>query len=296
MKYFPWIIICLLGLFLSVPFFASAATDTAPVPEAGEEEVKPPKASSSDKVTGSVSLGILSKYISRGYEYSRSSITIQPSVNIIYKGFSLTYWGNIDTKAKETPSYFPDNFNKTNKKWFNETDLTLSYGNTFGIATLTGGYISYNTKYAEETEELFLSVSLDIISKPTLAIYQDITSYPGTYINLSFAHSFDLYKEKSIMFDIGASFGYFAGKGHYWKTYSAATGDYTGRKYKGLHDGMVKAGFTIPITRAFVIQPTAQYWFPLSGNAKKKVSGVPYNPNGTVLNNFVWGITLAYNF
>ena len=46
-------------------------------------------------------------------------------------------------------------------------------------------------------------------SKPSLSIYRDITNYPGTYLNLSFAHSFPIVKDMTL--DLGASFGYFIG-------------------------------------------------------------------------------------
>lgn len=295
MKSIACITICLLGLFLFVST-AAATGNPGSTSQAGKEETGQPEKPAEERVTGSVSAGIFSKYIFRGYELSRNSVVIQPATSVEYKGFSVSFWGNIDTNSRETPSNFPGDHGKTGKKWFNETDLTISYGRKLGIVTLTGGYIYYNTKYTEETEELFLSAGFDVITKPTVSINQDITSYPGTYINLSFSHSFDLYTEKGITLDLGASFGYFIGKGRSWKTYSMVTDDYTGKKYRGFHDGSIKAGFTVPVTKAFVIQPTAQYWFPLSGNAKKKVNGIPYNPGGNVLNNFVWGVSFSYTF
>lgn len=261
------------------------------VAESGAQEKK-----EEAKVTGSGSIGLFNKYIFRGYELSKGSLVVQPALSASYKGFTVTYWGNIDTDARDTQSYFPSSYGKEGKKWFNETDLTVSYTYTFNKLALTFGYIYYNTKYAEETEELFLGAALDVITKPSLTIYQDITSYPGTYVNLAFAHSFDLMKEKGITLDLGASAGYFHGSGKYWKTYQPATGGYTGKKYSGLHDGMVKAGLTIPVTKAFMVQPVVQYWFPLSGDAKKKYGPVSYNPNGYLADNVVYGATFTYSF
>jgi len=64
---------------------------------------------------------------------------------------------------------------------------------------------------------------------------------------------------------------------------------------------MVKAGFTIPVTKAFTIQPMVQYWFPLSGDAGREYPTAgdikdSYNPNGPVNNNFVYGIGFTYAF
>jgi hypothetical protein len=264
------------------------------VPAAGEEARKTEEAG----VAGTASVGVFNRYIFRGYEIGRSGLVVQPSLSATYKGFTAAFWGNIDTHQRDTTSAV---FTRPGSKGFNETDLTLSY--TYGIGNLavTGGYIYYNLKYAEETEEIFLSFAYDVFSKPTLSIYRDVNTYPGTYVNLAFSHSMPVNKEITI--DLGASFGYFAGDGKFWRTYETATADYTGRKYKGLHDGMVKAGLTIPVTKAFSVQPVVQLWFPLSGDAKKTYGTnpatglrIPYNPNGYVPTSLVGGITASYNF
>jgi hypothetical protein len=264
-------------------------------PVLGEEGGKKEEA----KVTGSGSLGVYNQYIFRGYEIGKSGLVIQPSLTASYKGFSATLWGNVDTNQRSTKTADFSAESKAFKKGWNETDLTLSYTHAIDKLSLTGGYIYYGTNYCDQTEELFGTIAYDIISKPTLSIYRDMTSYKGTYINLSFGHSFPVHKEVTL--DLGASFGYFAGESDYWKTYDRSTGTYTGSKYKGFHDGMVKAGLTIPITKAFSIQPTVQYWFPLSGDASREYPTAgdikdSYNPNGPVNNNFVYGIGFTYAF
>ncbi len=74
----------------------------------------------------------------------------------------------------------------------------------------------------------------------------------------------------------------------------------TGSKYSAFHDGNVKAGFTIPVTKIFSVQPVVQYWFPLSGDANKQVrdsTGLhEFNPNGHLDQTFVYGLNLNLNF
>lgn len=238
------------------------------------------------KVTGTASAGVFSRYIFRGYELSKDSISVQPAVSISYAGFSAAFWGSIDGNETATQSFIPD---RPGRKSFNETDLTLGYTYNIGKAGLTGGYIYYGTKYTSETEELFVTVSYDIITKPTLSVYRDITSYPGTYINLTLAHSLPVYKESTL--DLSASAGYFVGEDEYFRTTDPASGA-PGRKYSAFHDGMIKAGLTIPVARGISLQPTAQYWFPLSNDARKH----GHNPNGHLDNTFVPGLTITYNF
>jgi hypothetical protein len=249
-------------------------------PAVEQQKVPAAREEAPTAVTGTATVGIYNKYIFRGYELSKRSMVIQPGLTVSYGGFSVSYWGNIDTKEHETQNFVPD---RPRHKSFNETDLTLSYAYAIDKLALTGGYTYYNTKYVDETQELFVTVSYDMIGKPTLSIYRDVDAYPGTYFNVSLAHSVKVYGETT--FDLGASAGYQWGDGNYWKTPS-------GRKYSAFHDGMVKAGFTIPVTKKVSIVPTIQYWFPLSGKAGKK----DYNPNGRLERNVQGGIGINYNF
>lgn len=252
-------------------------------------EVAPPG------VTGTAALGVYNKYIFRGYELSRNSVVVQPALSASYGGFSASFWGNIDSREHGTQNFTPD---RDKQRSFNETDLILSYTYAIDKWSLTGGWIYYNTKYADETQELFGSVAYDIFGKPTLSIYRDFDRYPGTYFNFSLSHSIKIYKEVTL--DLGASAGYMWGDGNYWKTYEPSTDDRTGTKYSAFHDGMVKLGFTIPVTKKVSVVPVAQYWFPLSGKASRKFStpGGPqsYNPNGYLGTNFVGGASVTYNF
>lgn len=266
------------------------------------EEVKPPEAGTvpapAPEVTGSASMAFLNRYIFRGYQIGKSGLVIQPSASISYKGFSFIYWGNFDTHQSNTTSA---TFAGEGQSGYNETDLTLSYTYQVGKLSLTGGYVHYELRYAKSTGEFFVTTACDVITKPTLSIYQDVSAYPGTYVNLSFAHSFNL--PKDITLDLGASFGYESGQGRYWETYQPSTATYTGSKYKGLHDGMVKAGFTIPVTKAFLIQPVYQYYFPLSADSNRTYGIDPTtglrisnNPMGYLTSSQVFGVNFVYNF
>ncbi len=248
-------------------------------------------AAEESKISGFAGVGVFNKYVFRGYEFSDRSIVIQPSLGMGYRDFSLTFWGNMDTKEHPTQSFTPD---RPGKKSFNETDVNFSYSRSVGKIGLTGGYAYYGTKYVTETEELYLSLSYDTYAKPTLSIYRDIASFPGTYINLALSQSWKIYKENTL--DLSGSVGYFAGDSGYWKTFDSSTGGYTGEKYRAFHDGMISAGFTMPIGRNFVVQPIVQYWFPLSDKAKRTVDGRPYNPNGRLEDTFIGGVNIKLSF
>jgi hypothetical protein len=237
------------------------------------------------------SIGFYNQYMFRGYQIGKDSLIIQPSLSASYRGFSASFWGNIDTHEKATQNFTPDRPGRTS---FNEADLTLSYTYVVNKWSFTGGYIYYNTKYMDETQEFYGSVSWDVFAKPTLSIYRDVASYPGWYINLSLAQSFKIYKEVSL--DLGAGVSYALGTGSFWDTYQASTGAYTGSKYSAFHSGMLSAGLTIPVTKKFSVQPMLAWWFPLSSDAKKRVDGNSYNPAGYL--KYLWqgGVNCTYNF
>ena len=262
-----------MGLILS---FLSAATRGW----GGEEE----------KVSVNAGLGVFNRYIFRGYEIGQDSVVFQPSLGAVYKGFSVSFWGNIDSHENATQNFVP---NRPGKKSFNETDLTLSYTHALGKLELTGGYIYYGTKFTAETEELYLGASYDTWFKPTLVAYRDITSYPGTYIQLSLSQSWKFYREMTV--DLGATAAYFAGDSGYWKTYESATGGYTGEQYRAFHDGRLSLGVSIPMGKNFVIQPLIQYSFPLSSEAKRPIDGKSYNPNGYLDDVWIFGVNLKFS-
>lgn len=244
-------------------------------------------------VTGSAAMSVLNHYIFRGYELSSKSVVFQPSLTLNYSGFSATLWSNIDSSEHATQNFTPAKTSRGNQN-YNETDLTLSYTYNIDKLALTGGFIYYGTQYEPETEELFVSGTYDMIAHPTLAIYRDIYHSPGTYFNLSFSQSIPVYKETTV--DLGASFGYEVGSSNIWDTYNISTKLYDGPKYSAFHDGMVKVGYTIPVTKMFSAQPVVQYWFPLSSDASKITNGNPYNPNGQLKDIFVYGVNLTFSF
>jgi hypothetical protein len=257
------------------------------------EELKSEVAKSAEEpeVVTTGSIGFYNQYMFRGYQIGKDSLVIQPYLSASYKGFSASFWGNVDTREKATQNFTPDRPGRTS---FNEADLTLSYTYVMNKWSFTGGYIYYNTKYMDETQEFYGSMSWDVFARPTLSIYRDVASYPGWYFNLSLAQSFKIYKEVSL--DLGAAFSYELGTGSFWDTYQASTGAYTGSKYSAFHSGMVSAGLTIPVTKKFSVQPMLAWWYPLSTDAKKRVDGNSYNPTGYL--KYLWqgGVNCAYTF
>lgn len=133
----------------------------------------PPAFAQEEGPSAELSVSLLSAYIWRGQELSKSSIVVEPSMTVSYKGFSVNMWGNQDTDPYATT-------NDDMKSNWNETDFTLSYGRQFGILSAELGWIYYGLDNADDTQELYLSLGADVLLSPTLTIYRDFASAPQT--------------------------------------------------------------------------------------------------------------------
>lgn len=257
---------------MALSLFLTGATAAIGSAEEKKEDPKP---------YATASAALLSKYIFRGYELSKDSLVIQPSVMAGYRGWELTLWGNLDTNDRYTRS------GKTN---WNETDLTLSYTYDFGQAKVTGGYIYYAFEGVDDLQELFLKVVGNMLLSPTLAVYREIANYPGWYFNLGIGHSINLTKE--ITLDLGASLGYQISETDKIVKYNSQFLP-TNDKYNALHDGQISLGLTIPFGKYFAVKPMLAYSLALSDDAKNRIKGTSLSNNHDYL---FGGISLTASF
>ncbi|MDX9823050.1 MAG: hypothetical protein RBT20_14025 [Syntrophales bacterium] len=251
-----------------------------------------------EKPTGDVTAAVLSQYVWRGYELSRNSVVVQPSITVGYKGFSANLWGNLDTKPYSAASAsYPGTWN--------ETDLTLSYSKTVGLFNVGGGYIYYslaplNRDAADrnDSQEIFAAVSLNTRLSPTLTVYKEIDHYRNWYFLLGVSHVFELNRTASLKLAASCSYLLSTDADAYPKYdgNAAATTD----KFSNFHDGSVSASLPIKAADRITITPTISYIFPLSGDAKDEMKGLGLK--GTALPSerdssfLVGGILVSFTF
>lgn len=251
-----------------------------------------------DKPTGDFTAAVLNQYIWRGYELSRNSIVIQPSMTLGYKGFSANIWGNLDTKPYSAAG-------ASYASAWNETDLTLSYSKTLGLFNVGGGYIYYSlaslNKDAadrDDSQELFATVGLNTLLSPTLTLYKEIDHYRNWYFLLGISHVFELSKMVSLKLAASASYLLSTDAEKYPKFDGNALP--TTDKFSNFHDGSVSAALPIKATDRITITPTLSYIFPLTGDAKDEMKG--YGLKGTALPSerdssfLVGGILASFSF
>jgi uncharacterized protein (TIGR02001 family) len=267
---FITITVALLFLMVSIaPILAEEAKPAAAVP--AQAAVAP--APEEEKPTADFSVSALSKYVWRGYEQTRDSIVVQPSLTVGYKGFSANLWSNLDTKPY---SSIPG---RTYSGNWTETDLTLSYSKTFGPVNVGGGYIYYglNAPYSGapdplDSQEIYVTIGLNTLLSPTLTVYKEIDHYHQWYALLAVSHTFEL--SKIISLKLAASASYLlsedADKYPKYNSDSIATSD----KFSNFHDGVVSVSLPIAPVKYITITPTVSYVFPLSNDAKYEMKAL----------------------
>lgn len=241
------------------------------------------QAEEEEKPTASADISVLSKYIWRGYELSDDSLVVQPSVTVGYKGFSMNVWGNLDSAFDDRDPLTDDESDWT------ETDLTLSYDRSFGPVSAGVGYIYYSLRGAD-TQEVYLKAGLKVPLSPTITVYKDIAEFNGWYINLGLSHSFAL--PENISLDLSGGVGYYYSTDNAFVRYNNQLVATTER-YRTMHDGVLKAGLTIPLNKHLSLKPSLTYSFPLSDNADNLLTATSFSGRSDFL---YGGITLSLGF
>ena len=165
-------------------------------------------------------------------------------MTVSYKGFAANFWGNLDTDEVGTDT----------KNW-NETDLTLSYEGSAGKIGYGVGWIYYNVDGADETQELYVSVSGDVMLAPTLTFYNDIDSFPGYYVTLGVSHS--LAVPEGMALDLGAQVGFLDDDAN----------------YSEFHDALISASMTFAVNDYVSITPELYYSFALTSDSELAIAG-----------------------
>ena len=265
---------------------ATAQTDVKPTVPAPAPSSAPAE---EEKPTGELSVSGLTAYIWRGYENTRNSVVVQPSLTVGYKGFSANIWGNLDTQPYSQT-------NVTNSSTWTETDYTLSYTKTIGIVNAGVGYIYYGLGAANagaakpfDSQEVYVTVGLNTLLSPTLTAYKEIDHYHQYYFLLGVSHTVEL--NKTVSLKLGASASYllsdYADATQY--NINASSGGYpifndsyqaTNDKFSNFHDGVVTVSLPIRLVKYITVAPTVSYSFPLSGDANNEIKarGKKANP------------------
>ncbi len=219
----PWNQICIAALFLLV---------------------SAPAALAAIEVEGSAYVGVYDKYLWRGFNLSGSETVVQPGADLSAKGFTLSWWGNLNTRTGE----------------MDEVDVTIDYTAELNeLVSLSVGNIFYALDGLADTNELYAGVALNTLLSPALTIYYDYdeAESDGLFFIASIGHSLDLVEGLSL--DLGALVSY------------NQASDYAVGSYRDWHNYQLSVGLTYALTDQITINPSFAYSSPISNAAKEAI-------------------------
>jgi len=227
------------------------------------------------KVAGYASLDWMTNYVWRGQKLSNSWV-LQPSVGVSYGPFGANIWANYDSDSKVDEG---DSHGE-----ITETDITLTYTRTIDKWTLGLGYIYYAFSGANDTQEIYFTVSYDILLTPTLTVYWDYDEGQGVFAILGLSHTFDLGKGLGLKLGGTASYNF---------NNMIMGFDSDGKDFSNFYNAELSAALTIPITKNLSITPKVAYSFPLSSDAKEAIKKISDDGDKDV---FYGGVNLTLSF
>ncbi len=206
-------------------------------------------------VEGDAYVGIWDKYMWRGFNLSNSRPTLQGGIDLTAGGWTLSTWHN--WQLKSGPDF--------DSGELNETDIILTYGFDVGeMLSMSVGNIWYsldNEQFGvtEDTNELFLTTTLNTILAPTLKISWDwdAAEEDGLFYSFDISHSFDLgqWMDKTAL-NLGALVSY------------NQHADGTVADYAGWHNYELSASLDYALTDQLTISPIVIFSSGISSAAK----------------------------
>jgi len=241
----------------------------------------PAAAGEEEGFSGEIALAALSRYIDRGQELSRHSLVLQPSFTINYRGFSANVWGCWDS----------DPYLEGDGHWY-ETDYTLFYAGEFGRLSYEAGYSYYDMDSDTDSQDVYLTLGLNIPLNPTITVYREIGHDLYWYFVFSLNHTFQFSDKLSL--ELCASAAYLSSNNA--KKYPEVDGDgnETGHEFDNFHDGTLTVRLPYGLTDSITVAPSLSYTFPLCNEARREMDY--FSMTGKDHHFLYGGISFSYSF
>ena len=203
-------------------------------------------ASAQDKVEGTISTDVVNQYIWRGQDLG--DVSIQPTLGIAYKGFSLSAWGNVGLSDKDDTK---------------ELDLTAAYTvGGFHIGVTDYWFNSPNDKYfaykAHETSHVFEgNIGYDF-GAASIQWFTNLSGNDG--VNKDGKRAYSSYVELGVPFKVAAvDWSATVGAVPYATSFYGTDGfAITNLALKATKDIKVTDSFSIPVFAQVAANPCAQ--------------------------------------
>jgi len=218
------------------------------------------------EVEGNAYIGYFDKYLWRGFDLSGGLPVVQGGVDLSSGGFTLSYWSNIQTKTDKGEGYIGGDSN--------ETDIIIDY--TFSPMdklSVSVGNIWYALDGAEDTKEVYLGLTADVLLSPEFKVYYDYdqSDENGLFYTFALGHSVAL--SEKLELSLGALVAYND------ENYSVS------EDYSDWHNYELSASLTYALTDQLSITPSFLFSSPISDEAKDEIDS-----------EVLGGVTVSFSF
>jgi len=210
------------------------------------------------EVEGDAYINYSSMYLWRGFDLSDSDPVMQGGMDLSFKGLTLSYWSNLDLDSGE----------------INETDITIDYSfDPSELVSVSVGNIFYSLEGLEDTNELYLGVTLNTILAPTLTLYYDYDEADETGLFYTFSVGHDLELSEALTLSLGGLVSY------------NQESDYAIGDYDDWHNYELSASADYALTDQISLSPAVVFSDSISDDADDVID-----------DEFMAGLTLTLSF
>lgn len=204
------------------------------------------------EVEGDAYIGVYDKYLWRGFDLSGSKSVAQGGIDLTAGNFTLSYWTNVQLSSDKGEGF------KSGEA--TENDFIIDYSRDINdLVSISVGDIYYMLDGLDDTNELYLTVSLSTILEPSVTVYYDWdeADKDGLYYTVSIGHSFDLMEKLNL--GLGALAGY------------NQESDYAVGDYSGWHNYELSVSAEYTIMDQLSISPSFLFSSGISDDAKDAI-------------------------
>ena len=202
------------------------------------------------EVTGDAYVGFADKYVWRGWNLSGSKPVLQGGVDVSAKGFTLSYWSNIQLSS--------DDVYRSGEA--TETDTTIDYSfDVNDMVSMSVGHIFYALDGINDTAEFYVGASANTLLSPSLTVYWDYdeATDAGLFFSASIGHDFELMDKLGL--SLGALVSYNDGS------------DYSTGDYSDWHNYELSAGLSYALADQVSVDASYIFSDPISDAAKDTI-------------------------
>lgn len=210
-------------------------------------------ATASIEVSGDVYAGVSDKYLWRGFDLSGSEAVAQGGMDISVGNFTFSYWNNLQLGT--------DVGEDLQSGESTETDIVIDYSTDLSdLVAISVGNIFYQLDGdLDDTNELYLALSLNTILSPAFTVYYDWDAADETGLFYTLAVGHDIALTEALSLSLGALASY------------NQSSDYAVGDYDEFHDYELSAGLDFAVTQAISVGASFIFSEGLSDEARDAI-------------------------